>query len=303
MKKFNLNFLFIFLILFMISLSGVNASARDVSSEEDYSNSDYNEVFDYESSKANDDSQNDRRKHSYHRRSPLELQDSAFASDKGVTLKNLVMRVSLILLFLLGVLAAVKMLLSRGRFDQVGSMFDEFAQKFTGNFSGSLNPQGLKLKQTLMLTPGQSIYLVEIEGKKLLLGGTHQGGVQFLADLTQKNLQIDSMSIRKSEEVQKELMPFQAIKDSRNLNSQFKHAGMFSQEQAASPFFASTMLSQSELEENSNESKELLESVQSESLKTNGNGTLHQKQPLKRRTSFRQSLLSEAKNGSLLRAK
>ena len=115
---------------------------------------------------------------------------------------------------------------------------------------------------------------------------------------------MDNMQIRK-EEIQKELMPFQAVKDSKDFNNQFKHMEVFSQEQATPPFFASTMFSRSELEEGSENknNKELIESEKSESLKTNGNGTLHQKQSLKRRTSFRQSLLNEAKNGSLLRSK
>ena len=279
MKKIKLNLLFIFLILFIISFSGINVSASDLS-EEDYSNSDYNAVFDYESSKTNDNSQNGiKKRHHYRRENPLELKNSVFSNNKGVALKDLIVKVSLILLFLIGILAAVKIFLSRNRFDQVGSMFDEFAQKFTGGFSGSLNPQGLKLKQTLMLTPGQSIYLVEVEGKKLLLGGTHQGGVQFLADLTQKSLQ-------------KELVFSQTVEDSKDSNNQL-----------TSPFFASTMFSQSELEESNNEKKELVKSEHNESFKTNGNGALHQKQPLKRRTNFRQSLLNEAKSESLLRTK
>lgn len=124
--------------------------------------------------------------------------DSLNSLEKTVTLKDLVFKTAYIVLILLGILLILKMYLSKFKFGEAGSVFDNFAQKLSNAIS---NPQGLKLKQALILTPGQNLYIVEVEGRKFLLGGTHQGGVQFLADLTDKQ-STHSLSFREIEDFQ-----------------------------------------------------------------------------------------------------
>ena len=131
------------------------------------------------------------------------LNDRVFIpSNDNATFNGLVMRVSLIIFALLGFLVLVKMFMSREQFGKPGSLLDELAQKFTGGFS---NTQGLKLKQTLILTPGQNLYLVEIDGKRLLVGGTQQGGVQFLTDLTKNMAKNENLDFKQIEEAPKAL--------------------------------------------------------------------------------------------------
>ena len=175
-----------FLICFSINVSfakddyllvseGISDSQFDNElSDDQYDNSDYK------------NSQNN----NYHERRPLLLSDSVFSPKKNITLGGLIFRISSVVLLLLGILFAVKFYLARANLIPQGGFLEELTQKLTNNFS-TFAPNLVKLKQSLILTPGQNIYLVEIEGKKLLLGGTHQGGVQFLADLSDKISQIE----------------------------------------------------------------------------------------------------------------
>lgn len=130
----------------------------------------------------------------------LSIGDSLFSADRTVTLKDLIFRTGYIVLILFGVLLLVKMYFSRYRFHEAGTLFDNVAQKLTNVFS---NPNGIKLKHALILTPGQNLYIVEVEGRSFLLGGTHQGGIQFLADLTERP-NSDSLSFKEIEGFQKQ---------------------------------------------------------------------------------------------------
>lgn len=199
--------------------------------------------------------------------------DSIFPVNKDITLNTLIMKVSLILFFLLIILFFIKLFLSRNRFDKPGSFLDELTQKITGGFSSFKNTNGLKLKQTLILTPGQNLYLVEIENKKLLLGGTHQGGVQFLVDLTE-NSSSNKLDF-------KEIEAFQNYFSSGGQISENTPNGML---------------------KDSNKKEEIKQVEQHSSnvseLPFNLTNSTQVKQAIKRRTSFRQSLLNQTSNGS-----
>lgn len=207
--------LFYLFVAFIITFGFINLLVK---AEEDYltlpeksfevvNNNDRNsysdsssEAFDSEGYRSTDGFENSKInvKRKYKKLNPLIMSDSAFTGGQSVTFKDLVIRVALIVLFLLGVFFFVKMFMSRNRFDQAGSFFDNLAQKFSNKFSTSGE---IKLIQTLMLTPGQNIYVVEVEGKRLLIGGTQQGGIQFLADLTESNV-TSALDFRQIENLQ-----------------------------------------------------------------------------------------------------
>lgn len=247
------------IIFFAISNTFVNAAEII---ERSYSDSEYSETFDS------------------NEKDPLLLDDSVFASGNGVTLKGLITKVSLIVVALLIGLGLVKFFLARNKFDKPGSLLDEFTQKITGGFSSFSNVQGLKLKQTLILAPGQNVYLVEVEGKKLLLGATHNGGVQFLADLSPSNVGIGLKPAPTSNASEASLV--QIPKSHNDVNNQFKHVDILARQEIENPFLS-------------------IESVKTkETFETNGNNVSGMKQEiqkenkinhsLKRRTNFRQSL-------------
>ena len=200
------------------------------------------------------------------------LHDRVFMpSSNNATFNGLVMRVSFIIFALLGFLILAKILMSRDQFGKPGSLLDELAQKLSSGFSGS--PQGLKLKQTLILTPGQNLYLIEIDGKRLLVGGTQQGGVQFLTDLTQGTLKNEKLDFKQIEEYQ--ISP-KAIPDMALENKQTKYA-----EVASSPIVENPFMSQ-----DTNLPDEIKQKV----------SNLHSRQTFKRRTNFRKSLFNENMN-------
>lgn len=198
--------------------------------------------------------------------------DSNVIQNDGLTLKTLFVKVSLIVFVLFVILAVVRIFLARNRFSRVGSIFDEFTQKIAGNLSYLSQGGGLKLKQTLTLAPGQNIYLVEVDEKKLLLGATHHGGVHFLTDLTQIS--------------------------SRNYNLS-KHVGILSAKQLDEhdnkdiPFVASTITdSINGSTSNSDLGTNTTIGINVKEPSTNLHGQ-PLSQPLKRRTNFKQSLLKD----------
>ena len=128
------------------------------------------------------------------------------SSNENTTFNELVIKVSLIIFAVLVFLALIKILLSKNQSTSSNDLIGELAQKFTRSFSGSL--QDLKLKQILTLTPGQNLYVIEIDGKRLLVGGTQQGGVQFLADLTQEELKNEKLDFKQIEEYKVNDKPF-----------------------------------------------------------------------------------------------
>ena len=198
------------------------------------------------------------------------LHDKAFIpANDSATFNGLVMRVSLIIFALVGFLIFIKLFMSRDQFGKPGSLLDELAQKFTGGFSGS--SQGLKLKQTLILTPGQNLYLIEIDDKRLLVGGTQNGGVQFLTDLTNGTLNNDKLDFKHIEDYK---IPAKAITEAVFAN------GLNNISVNHNPFME---------EQNVLENKNLPDEIK-QKVVING---LHNRQTFKRRTNFRKSLFNE----------
>lgn len=182
------------------------------------------------------------------------LRDSTFMpSNNNATFNALAGKVSLIVFILVGFLILIKLAMSRNQFGKPGSLLDELTQKIAGSFSNSSSLHGLKLKQTLILTPGQNLYLIEVDGKKLLVGGTQQGGVQFLCDLTQNIL--------------------------KNEKPDFKQVEESTMHTNEIPFMTQDILS----------NKDLPDEVKQKIVVND----LHNRQTFKRRTNFRKSLFTE----------
>ena len=199
------------------------------------------------------------------------LRDRTFMpSNNSATFNALAGRVSLIIFALIGFLVLIKFVMSRDQFGKPGSLLDELTQKITGSFSGS-SLQGLKLKQTLILTPGQNLYLIEIDGKRILIGGTQQGGVQFLTDLTQNTLKNEKLDFKQIEE---------PMALTNGMNKQAK----YDLQSNETPFMAQDVLS----------NKDLPDEIK-QKIVVNG---LHNKQTFKRRTNFRKSLFNENVNNA-----
>ncbi len=242
------------------------------------------------SSEPEDDSFNSydaRRSHIVKRKPKKEafLHDNVFIPANGNTSFNgLLGRVSLIIFALLAFLGIAKFLLSRNQFGRPGSLLDELAQKFTGGFS---NPQGLKLKQTLILTPGQTIYLIEIDGKRLLIGGTQQGGVQFLTDLTQCASTNEKLNFKQMDELPKSLQEAILVNHLNN-DKQNKYTGISSSAAEGTPFMGQDAIAMK---------NNLPDETKQNIINQNGK--------FKRRTNFRQSLFNESINNTeeLLRTK
>ena len=118
----------------------------------------------------------------------LELSDSYFLQqDKQPTLKDLLFKVSSIFLFLLGILIIVKST-SNSKSGNFSGFLGKLKLMMKSNLLAPSELDSLKLIQSLTLTPGQYIYLVEINNKKILLGSTAQGGINYLTDLSQEVL-------------------------------------------------------------------------------------------------------------------
>ena len=157
-----------------------------------------NDVFDYNAYKTNDHYVTHKNKTNKYKIQS----DPLFNTQNEVTFNDLLMRASFIVLFLLGVFILAKFLFFRNSFDKPGNFLNYLTQKFNNSFSSSSN---LKLIQSLMLVPGQCIYVIEVDSKKLLIGGTQQGGIQFLADLSKPTSDLSSgneLNFRQLEESQ-----------------------------------------------------------------------------------------------------
>lgn len=189
---------------------------------------------------------------------PLILSNSAFSSSEGITLKDLALRVFYIVFALIAFLIFVKLYLRANNLHLKGSnkFLDFIASKIQCNLTGISSASSMKLRQTLMLIPGQNLYLIEVDGKNLLIGGTHEGGVQFLANVTDQPLLQNGITLPVFAESNGELL------------SKQKYNDLLSDSYTENPF-----LSSKEPQSNSN------------------------KKPFKRRTNFRQSLLSHSGQG------
>ena len=116
--------------------------------------------------------------------------------------------------------------------------------------------------------PGQNLYLIEIDGKRLLVGGTQQGGVQFVADLTQSMSKNEKLDFKQAEE----------YKISSKGTIDMALANGMNNNNKETPFVAQDIL----------ENKSMPDEI-----KQNG---LHGRQTFKRRTNFRKSLFNENMN-------
>lgn len=118
----------------------------------------------------------------------------ASSSREDIALNDLIFRIFLLAFISVGFLILMKIFLLKKKLpeqefnfsgmDFLNNPFDS-ASKPGGQMGSLLNAQGLTLKQSLNLTASQSVNLVEVDGKKLLIGCTQQGGVQLLADLSE----------------------------------------------------------------------------------------------------------------------
>lgn len=208
---------------------------------------------------------------------PLILSNSAFSSSEGITLKDLALRVFYIVLALIAFLVFVKLYLRANNLHLKGSnkFLDFIASKIQCNLTGISSASSMKLRQTLMLIPGQNLYLIEVDGKNLLIGGTHEGGVQFLANVTDQPLAQNGVTLPVIAEPNSNFNLNEILKDEELLNKQ-KYNDLFSNSYTESPFLSS---------------KEPQSNLQGK-VKSDFN-----KKPFKRRTNFRQSLLSHSGQG------
>lgn len=178
------------IVLFLLTLFQYKVSAADIDTS-DYS------AFE-ESSSSETESYSPpaiKSKRHFQKRDPLELSDSTFNSSENNTFQALLFRVTTIVLILLMIFGVIKILANRRGVIQGNGFLEGLKDKFSGNLSAFTSQLGgLTLKQSLILAPGQNVYLVEVDGKKLLLGATQYGGVQFLADLTAKNESVGNKS-------------------------------------------------------------------------------------------------------------
>src|SRR3989338_6003738 len=123
-----------------------------------------------------------------------------------------------------------------------------------------------------------------MEGKNLLLGATPQGGVQFLTDLNNK------ATIETPINNEKDLNSVKAAAEPKSFNNHFKHVDM---PLAENPFSNPNPFGQIEMQAIEMQVKEIKEMKEEpESLIRN---SVQLKQAFKRRTNFRQSLLSGTK--------
>ena len=222
-----------------------------------------------------------KRKRNLQKRNPLELNDSTFNSSESSTFQALLFRVSMIVLILLAIFGVVKMFAKRRGVIQGGGFLEGIAEKFGGNLSAFASQLGgLTLKQSLILAPGQNVYLVEVDGKRLLLGATQYGGVQFLADLTAKNESVGNKSTLLSG---KQTEEFQSQKKN-NLLNHFPNNQIYKENMQQSPFF----------EPNLQTSKEESAQMDTEQKVTREFSVHSGRGSFKKKVNFKESLLQNS---------
>jgi flagellar biogenesis protein FliO len=224
-------------------------------------------------------------KRHFQKRDPLELSDSTFNSSENNTFQALLFRVTTIVLILLMIFGVIKILANRRGVIQGNGFLEGLKDKFSGNLSAFTSQLGgLTLKQSLILAPGQNVYLVEVDGKRLLLGATQYGGVQFLADLTTKN---ESVGNKSSILSGKQIEEFQSQKKYNFLNH---FPGNQSQKEAMqqTPFF----------ESNSQASKEEPSQIDMSEQKVAREFSVHSnRNSFRKKVNFKESLLRNSVAG------
>ncbi len=181
-------------------LSGSNSSSVSKIVHGSYgedSSVNYDSVFDYENFRDQESYSNTR----YYKKPSEVHQDAVFIDNTALEMKknasfaDMFFKISIFVFMLIGAIIILKTLLMKKSPENVAdfSSMDFLNSPFNGqpaNMKESLLAMnGLSLKQSLNLTSSQGIYVVEFEGKKLLIGCTQQGGVQLLADLSEQKVE------------------------------------------------------------------------------------------------------------------
>ena len=177
------------LIALIVAFMAVNYSrAVDEGNNRTYENNQINNgtalAFDYESFRDNSDYEDPIEDTKVKEKEDLtNLKESSTTSPDKSGVKDFICRFFMLTFFLMLCLIFIKEFISKKinkiSLENVVKNLTQFRENFIAK-------EGLKLKQKLALAPGQNVYLVEIAGKELLIGGTPKGGIQFLTDLSKE---------------------------------------------------------------------------------------------------------------------
>jgi flagellar biogenesis protein FliO len=153
------------------------------------------------------------------------------------------------------------------------------------NQNSVLNTKGLTMKQSLNLTPSQSVYVVEVDGKKLLMGCTQQGGVQLLADLSNQPMNEQNKAVNDDDKISDGIVSL--LKKLVDKSEKKEEEEKVSE----SPFVANVSSTISPSEFTADASQQII----IKDVKDNGNDVYSftdptRRRPLKRRSSYRESL-------------
>lgn len=230
-------------------------------------------------------------------RNRIELDDDYFVAKNNVTVKGLFLNTFFILLFLISFLVIIKLLLGRSSFGGQTGLMGGLAERFKGTLFGNPVQDTIKIKQTYMLSPGQVLYIIEIDGRKMLIGATQQGGVHFLTDLSKSSA--GELDFRQIEMIQNK------HRECQNQNS-LQAMGSNGNGQAVSHMSMNTLAQVLEKQENSGLEEMLQENVFKDTPKQEQENEMHHKTSKittaskgvqnfrRKRTQFRQSLLNTA---------
>lgn len=155
--------------------------------------------------------------------------------------------------------------------------------------SGVMNTKGLMMKQSLNLTPSQSVYVVEVDGKKLLMGCTQQGGVQLLADLSSQSNNEQNKTVSDDDKISDGIVSLlKKLVD----KSEKKEDKEDEEKISESPFVANVSSTISPSEFTADASQQII----IKDVKDNGSDVYSftdpaRRRPLKRRSSYKESLI------------
>lgn len=293
---------------FFISFSFARALESDIFNKDyvDYIDADledadtnYDEIYsDINTKKGKESSQKNLKEEE-----EIEVYDLEDAKSKRISVKEATYKFFLLVLIFFGLFLIVKALLERAKANK-DLLFNEkpgFFEGITGKFKGSISSvEGLKLRQMIVLKPGQNLYLVELDGRKMLLGGTHMGGIQLVSDLSAleevevKNEKQNNFNFSSSP-ITKNIRKNDGYDDFFNTNG-FDPSEIFIQNDNSGIASAESNISKKNetpfLTPNLKASEK--ESYNSNEISEDDNPKVRKisKRPFKRRVNFRQSLIS-----------
>lgn len=224
-----------------------------------------------------------------------------FASSReDIALNDLVFRIFMLAFISVGFLVLIKLFLLKKAPEQE---FNFSGMDFLNNpldISGKPNPQmgnllgaqGLTLKQSLNLTASQSVNLVEIDGKKLLIGCTQQGGVQLLADLTEVAKPLGEKD-PESENLLELLKKLVKNDEKDGFIVEKKDESPFSESISESPFIkssASSSISPSEVSQDMNQEIIVKDVKNTGSDVYSFQDAAYSRRPFRRRPTYRESI-------------